>query len=225
MNAMPTEVRSPRRDWVYWTKPALFLLALAPLGQLVARLLLDRLGANPVEALLHGTGDWALRMLLVTLAITPLRSLLDVAALVRFRRMLGLFAFFYASLHFSVYAVLDLGLEWSLLWEDIVKRPYITVGALALVLMLPLALTSTAGWMRRLGRRWKALHRLVYLVAALGVLHYLWLVRLDLREPVIHALVLAVLLLMRRWPLQLRRRSRHAVRSPRGKTALPERTP
>lgn len=213
--------RARPRDWVFWSKPLVFLLALVPMLNLVVGAWLNRLGANPVEALLHGTGDWALRMLLITLAVTPLRNLLAVASLVRFRRMLGLFAFLYASAHFTIYVTLDLGLEWAILWEDIVQRPYITVGALALSLMVPLAATSTSGWMRRLGRRWKSLHRLVYVIAALGVLHFIWLVRLDLREPLIYAAILAALLLLRRWPLRLRRPRPNPARSPCDEIAVP----
>jgi sulfoxide reductase heme-binding subunit YedZ len=167
--------------------------ALLPLAQLVHDALGDALGADPVKALTHRTGDWALRLLLACLAMTPLRRLLDRPWPIRFRRLLGLYAFFYASLHLSVYLVLDLAGDWAHLLEDIAKRPYITVGFGAWLLLAPLALTSTRGWMRRLGRRWGQLHRAVYVAAALGVLHFYWGVKADVREPLLYAGVLAVL--------------------------------
>ncbi|HHI77041.1 MAG TPA: sulfoxide reductase heme-binding subunit YedZ, partial [Gammaproteobacteria bacterium] len=156
------------------------------------------------------TGDWALRLLLATLAMTPLRRLLHAAWPLRLRRMLGLYAFFYASLHFLIWLVLDQELRWDAILADIAKRPYVTVGFTAWLLMLPLALTSTRAAMRRLGRRWARLHRLVYPTAVLGVLHYLWLVKVDITEPLIYGAILAVLLLARlrwsfSWPM-LRRR-------------------
>jgi sulfoxide reductase heme-binding subunit YedZ len=168
-------------------------LALLPLALLVHDALGDALGADPVKALTHRTGDWALRLLLACLAMTPLRRLLDRPWPIRFRRLLGLYAFFYASLHLSVYLVLDLAGDWAHLLEDIAKRPYITVGFGAWLLLAPLALTSTRGWMRRLGRRWGQLHRAVYVAAALGVLHFYWGVKADVREPLLYAGVLAVL--------------------------------
>ncbi|MGD8207673.1 MAG: protein-methionine-sulfoxide reductase heme-binding subunit MsrQ [Thiohalocapsa sp.] len=179
------------------SKAALFLLCLAPLLLLVWRVVDGRLGANPVEAVVHDTGAWTLRLLLVTLAVTPLRRLTGWASLVRFRRMLGLFAFFYGLLHFTAYLWLDRALDWPTIIDDIAKRPYITVGFAALILMVPLAVTSTKGWLRRLGPRWKRLHRLVYPIAVLGVLHYLWLVKADLLEPGIYAGILGLLLLAR----------------------------
>jgi len=168
-------------------------LALLPLAWLVVNALGDALGADPVKALTHRTGDWALRLLLACLAMTPLRRLLDRAWPIRFRRLLGLYAFFYASLHLSVYVVLDLAGDWAHLLEDIAKRPYITVGFSAWLLLVPLALTSTRGWMRRLGRRWGQLHRAAYVAAALGVVHFYWGVKADVREPLHYAGVLAVL--------------------------------
>jgi len=182
---------------VRWGKPLVFLLCLLPLALLAGRIAAGRLGANPVEEVLHFTGDWALRLLLVTLAVTPLRRLTGLGWLLRFRRMLGLFAFFYALLHFTVYLVLDRTLDWGEIVADLSKRPYIMVGFAAFVLLVPLAVTSTRGWVRRLGRRWQVLHRSVYLIAILGVLHFLWLVKADLREPLIYAGVLAVLLAFR----------------------------
>lgn len=178
-------------------KPLVFLLCLAPLLILGWRIGSNAIGPNPVETLLHFTGLWALRMLLVTLAVTPLRRLTGLPWLLRFRRMLGLFAFFYAVLHFAVYLVLDRTLVWEEILRDLTERPYIAVGFLALVPLLPLAITSTRGWMRRLGRRWQQLHRLVYVVAVLGVLHFLWLVKADLQEPLIYGALLGGLLAAR----------------------------
>jgi methionine sulfoxide reductase heme-binding subunit len=156
------------------------------------------LGANPLEALEHGTGDWALRFLLITLAVTPLRKLLRIPALIKFRRMFGLFAFFYGCLHFATYLSLDKFFNIHEILPDVLKRKYITVGFAAFVLMLPLAITSTAGWIRRLGgKRWQALHRLVYLSAIAGVIHYLWLVKADIRTPVEYGIVLVALLACR----------------------------
>ena len=186
---------------VRYGKPLVFLLCLLPLALLGWRIAAGRLGANPVEAVLHFTGAWGLRLLLVTLAVTPLRRLTGRGWLLRFRRMLGLFAFFYVVLHVAVYLVLDRGLAWEEIVTDLSKRPYIMVGFAAFVLLVPLAVTSTRGWVRRLGRRWQLLHRSVYLIAVLGVLHFLWLVKADLREPLIYAAVLAVLLAARvPWP-------------------------
>ena len=152
------------------------------------------LGANPVEALLDLFGLWSLRFLLLTLAITPLRNWTGQTWLLGYRRMLGLFAFFYVSLHLATYVVLDQGLRLAPLVEDVLKRPFITIGMLAMVLMLPLAITSTRGWMKRLGRGWKRLHRLVYAVAILGVWHYYWQVKLDTLEPLVYAVILLILL-------------------------------
>ncbi len=182
------------------TKPLVFLLCLAPLAWLVWRLLSGAASANPIETVIHDTGDWALRLLLITLAITPLRRLTGRVRLLRFRRMLGLFSFFYASLHLSAYLWLDQRFRWQEIIEDILERPYITVGAAAVLLMTPLAVTSTRGWIRRLGPRWKALHRLVYLIAILGVVHFWWLVKADWREPALYAGILALLLVIRVGP-------------------------
>lgn len=192
------------------TKPLLFAACSWPL----LRLLLGvfgiagfGLGANPVEFLQDTLGIWGLRLLLLTLAITPLRLWSGRAWLLRYRRMLGLFAFFYILLHFIVYAGLDLRLDLAHLGEDVLKRPFITIGFLALCLLLPLAVTSTRGWMRRLGRRWQALHRLVYPAAVLGVWHYYWQVKLDTWEPSIYALVLGLLLGVRALRAWRRRRA------------------
>ena len=183
--------------WVRWAKPLVFALCLTPFVLLVAAALTDRLGANPTEAITHSTGDWTLRLLLVTLAMTPLKRLVGRPWPIRFRRMLGLFAFFYACLHLLTYAWIDQGFDWQGIIEDVVKRPYITVGFSAFLLLIPLALTSTRGMIRRLGRRWQTLHRAIYAIGILGVVHYLWLVKADTLDPLIYAAVLAVLLLAR----------------------------
>lgn len=154
----------------------------------------DALGADPVAEIEHRLGLWALRLLLITLAITPLRQLSGQPVLIRFRRLLGLYAFFYASLHLAAYLGLDLRGYWTQIFEEIAKRPYITVGFTAWLLLVPLALTSTQGWVRRLGRNWIRLHRLVYVIGVLAVLHFWWLVKSDIREPLLYAALLAVLL-------------------------------
>jgi len=175
-------------------KPTVFIACLLPLGLLVWDAFHDGLGANPIEAISHRTGDWTLRLLLITLAVTPARRLLGWAWAPRLRRMLGLFVFFYACLHFLTWLVLDQFFDWGEIVKDIAKRPYISVGFTAYVLLLPLALTSTRGMMRRLGRHWARLHRLVYVIAVLGVLHYAWQVKADYRLPIVYAVILALLL-------------------------------
>ena len=181
-------------------KALLFLLCLIPAGLLVQGFFDDTLGANPIEAITHATGEWTLRFLLITLAVTPLRKLTHWHWLVRLRRMLGLYAFFYAALHFSTYIVLDQFFDWSAIVLDVLKRPYITVGFSAFVLLIPLAVTSTHAMVRRLGgRRWQALHRSVYGIAILGVVHYWWLVKSDLTGPLIYSAILAALLGVRAW--------------------------
>ncbi len=181
-------------------KPLVFTLCLMPLVLLTLRAFGIGglgLGANPVEELLHQLGRWGLKFLLITLAITPLRRWTTWNWLIRFRRMLGLFAFFYVVLHFVTYAVLDQGLELALIVEDVIKRPYITLGMTGLLLLVPLAVTSTRGMMRRLGKRWLLLHRLVYLIAILGVWHFYWQVKLDTLDALTYALILVVLLATR----------------------------
>jgi methionine sulfoxide reductase heme-binding subunit len=181
-----------------WTKVFVFLLCLVPLGILAWRALHGNLTANPIEFITHTTGDWTLRFLIITLAVTPLRKILRIPQLIRFRRMFGLFAFFYACLHFSTWIGLDKFFAWSEMWKDVEKRRFITVGFTGFVLMIPLAITSTAGWIRRLGgRRWQLLHRLIYLSAIAGVIHYYWLVKSDERKPLAYAFVLAILLAWR----------------------------
>jgi sulfoxide reductase heme-binding subunit YedZ len=181
-----------------WTKPPVFLLCLVPLGILIWRALTAKLGANPVEFIQHTTGDWTLRFLVITLGITPLRKLLKLPDLIRFRRMLGLFAFFYACLHFLTYLGPDQSFDLAAMWKDVAKRPFITVGFTAFVLLIPLAITSTAGWIRRLGgRRWQLLHRLIYISAICGVIHYYWLVKSAVLRPLTYGAIVAALLLWR----------------------------
>ena len=185
------------RDAIAATKPLLFLLCLLPLAHLGWDVWYNTLGTDPVAQLEHRSGDWSLRLLLATLAITPLRKLSGWNKIIRYRRMLGLFAFFYVSVHLCIYLVIDLGGFWSQFLSEIVKRPYITVGFAAWLLLIPLAITSTKAMMRRLGRRWQQLHRLAYLAALLGVLHFMWLVKADKREPAIYLAILIVLMLWR----------------------------
>lgn len=178
-------------------KPLLFLVCLLPLLRLLWLAMTNGLGANPIEFITRSTGTWTLVGLLVTLGVTPLRRLTGWNGLIRYRRMLGLFAFFYACLHFTTYIWLDQFFDPASIARDIVKRPFITVGFAAFVLLLPLAFTSTRGMVRRLGRNWQRLHRLIYLIALLGVLHYLWLVKKDVTQPLIYGAVLLILLVLR----------------------------
>ena len=181
-----------------YSKPLLFLVCLAPLGFLVWRAYHGQLTANPVEYVQHFTGDWTLRFLLITLCVTPLRKLLNTPDLIRFRRMLGLFAFFYVCLHFLTYLGPDQNFDLAGMWKDVAKRPFITVGFTGFVLLIPLALTSTAGWIRRLGgKRWQTLHRLIYVSALCGVIHYYWMVKSDHRLPLFYGAILALLLAYR----------------------------
>ncbi len=176
-------------------KAATFVVCLAPLGLLIWRGFTGGLTANPIEFITHTTGWWTLAFLMITLAVTPLRRLLDMPWLLRLRRMLGLYAFFYASLHFLTWLVVDQFFDWQAIVKDIAKRPYITVGFSAFLLLLPLAATSTNAMVRRLGAaRWQSLHRLVYVIAILGVVHFWWLVKKDIREPALFATILTVLL-------------------------------
>jgi len=169
------------------------------------------LGANPIEVITHSTGDWILIFLLITLSITPLRKLTGQLWLIRYRRMFGLFAFFYATLHFVTYIWLDKFFNVHEIWADVLKRRFITVGFTAFVLLIPLALTSTQGWIRRLGgKRWQTLHRLIYVSAIAGVIHYWWLVKADITKPAKYALVLS-LLLGYRLVVQVRRRAERAA--------------
>jgi sulfoxide reductase heme-binding subunit YedZ len=190
-------------------KPLSFVLALVPLLWLVRRTLQNDLGVNPAETLQLQTGLWALRFLLATLAITPLRRLTGWHRVIQYRRMLGLFAFFYASLHVLTWIVLDQYFDVQAMLADVVKRPFITAGMLAFLTMVPLALTSTKGWIRRLGRNWQVLHRLIYVSGAAAALHFVWKVKIAIGEPVYYAAILAALLAFRLlWYLRPDRRLR-----------------
>ncbi len=203
---------NPDRTQFAWLWRAVWLACLLPLLWLIAAGLRDALGANPIEYITRATGDWTLRMLMITLAVTPLRQLTGWHWLVRLRRTLGLYAFFYACLHLTTYVWLDQFFDTDGIVKDIVKRPFITIGFGAFVLLLPLAATSTNGMIRRLGGRlWQRLHRLVYAIGTLGVVHYWWLVKKDITEPVIYALVLAFLLGARVWYARRRQRSVQAM--------------
>jgi len=204
-------LRNPSQHSITMVKVLAFLLALLPLGHLLYGAFVnpEALGANPAEFITRATGDWALRILLVTLALTPLRRLTGWNWVLRLRRMAGLFAFFYAILHFSSYVSFDHVFDIGAIASDIVKRPFITVGFLCLLLLLPLAATSTNAMVRRMGgRRWLQLHRLVYVIAPLGVLHFWWMVKRDLTQPAIYAVLLALLLGIRLvWSASRSRRS------------------
>jgi len=183
-----------------WAKGVVFALSLTPFLWIAWRSYRGELTANPVEFYQHQTGDWTLRFLVFTLCITPLRKIFSLPELVRFRRMLGLFAFFYVCLHFLTYLGPDQSFSFSGMLKDVAKRPFVTVGFAALVLLIPLAITSTAGWIRRLGgRRWQMLHRAVYASAVLGVIHYYWLVKSDVRKPLFYGGAVAILLAWRIW--------------------------
>lgn len=189
---------------ISWLKLAVFFASLGPLARLLWRYRQNDLTANRIEFITHSTGLTALIFLLITLGITPLRRITRQLWLIQLRRLLGLFAFFYACLHLATYVVLDHYFDWDRIIADVYKRPYITAGFTAFVLLVPLAITSTSGWVRRLGgRRWQALHRLIYVSTGLAVVHFLWLVKADIREPVTYGAVLAALLGYRlvRWLL------------------------
>lgn len=189
-------------------KAVIFLLCLAPLAWLVFAVLTGRTSANPAEDIILGTGVWALRFLLLTLAVTPLRRLTGWNAVIGYRRMLGLFAFFYACVHLLSYVAFDRFFALDEVLADVAKRPFITAGMAAFALMVPLAITSTRGWIRALGRRWQVLHRLVYVSAAAACLHFVWKVKVVAGEPVYYAAILAALLAIRLvWWLRPRRRS------------------
>jgi sulfoxide reductase heme-binding subunit YedZ len=181
-----------------WAKVVVFAVCLVPVVMLVWRGLNDKLTADPIKFITHATGDWTLRFIVITLGITPLRKILHAPQLIRFRRMFGLFAFFYGFLHFSTWIGLDLHFDWAAMWADVRKRPFITVGFTGFVLMIPLALTSTAGMIRRLGgKRWQMLHRLIYITAIAGVIHYKWLVKSDARKPLAYLAGVGMLLAWR----------------------------
>jgi sulfoxide reductase heme-binding subunit YedZ len=180
-----------------YIKVFVFLFALLPLLQLFLGVMQNSLGPDPAKALAHLSGEWALRFLIITMAITPLRIVTRSSEWVHYRRMMGLFVFFYAVLHLLIYCVFLLGLQWQDLWADILERPYITVGFGAWVLLLPLAVTSTKRWQRKLGRQWSRLHKLIYMASALILLHIIWQARSDLAEPLVYVLIFSVLMLLR----------------------------
>ncbi|MGA2881157.1 MAG: protein-methionine-sulfoxide reductase heme-binding subunit MsrQ [Bryobacteraceae bacterium] len=188
-----------------WTKVALFaaclipfLVLLGPFYKLLTTGVAPELTANPVEYITHDTGTWTIRFLLITLCVTPLRKIFNQPRLARYRRMLGLFAFFYLCLHFMTWFILDKAFSFSDMWADVVKRRFITVGMLGFAMLLPLAITSTAGWVRRLGfAKWQRLHRLIYFAALAGVIHYYWLVKSDVRLPLMYGAILTVLMFYR----------------------------
>jgi len=214
-----------RYRWVY--KPVVFVACLVPIALLLSRgfgLFGQSLGPDPIKFTLHWIGKTALNILMITLLVTPVRYLAGWPHVVRIRRMLGLFAFTYALLHFLVYIVLDQELDFGGLLEDIAKRPYITVGFAALLILIPLAITSTNKMMRRLGRRWQTLHRWVYAAAILGVVHYYWQVKRDVREPLIYAGILAILLGYRLVRRLRKPKPARAATSPSGSATAPERT-
>jgi sulfoxide reductase heme-binding subunit YedZ len=207
-------MRSPLKS--RWAKPVVFALALGPIAHLIYAGLTGGLGANPIEYITHATGDWTLRFLLITLGVTPLRRVLNQPDLIRFRRMLGLWAFFYGCLHLMTWLWLDKFFDPAEMWADIVKRRFITAGLTGFLLMLPLAITSTAGWIRRMGgKNWSRLHRLIYLSAIAGVIHYYWLVKSDIRLPVFYGILLAMLLL---WRILNFRQPSGAAPAPKTKT-------
>ena len=197
-----------------WIKLPVFLLCLGPVSELAWRAFHHDLTANPIEFITHLTGNWTLRFIVITLAVTPARKLLHLPVVIRFRRMLGLFAFFYGLLHFSTWIGLDKFFDWTEMLHDVRKRPFITAGFTGFVLMIPLALTSTAGWIRRLGgKRWLALHRLIYVTAVAGVVHYYWLVKSDVRKPLFYGELVALLLALRVGFWFASRRGRQAGRA------------
>lgn len=191
-------------DRIVWIKRGVFIACLLPLLAIVADLVTGGLGVNPIEEMTHRTGQWALRLLLIGLAVTPVRRFFGWSWPLRLRRMLGLFAFSYALVHFLIWLVVDQFFHWPSITADIIKRPYITVGFLALLLLIPLAVTSTDAMMRRLGRNWRRLHRLVYPAAFLAVVHLAWQTRADWREPLSYAVVFALLMAARLLPRQKR---------------------
>ncbi len=205
-------------QWRRWVlKPVVWVLCLAPLGFLLYDGFTDNLSANPIEQVSNTTGIWTLRLIVATLAITPLPWATHLNQLVNYRRVLGLFAFFYGTLHFTIYVVTTFFVggfsefDTSGLWADLVKRPYITAGFTALVLMIPLAVTSTAGWIRRMGgKKWNMLHRLIYVTALAAVLHYFWKVKLDATYPIYYGIGVAILLGVRVWIAYSKQRLRRS---------------
>ena len=207
-----------QQEWIERVvKPALFIVCLIPLALMTWDAFNNHLGANPIEKIMRRTGDWTLRFLLITLTITPVRQLLNLPWLIKLRRMLGLFAFFYALLHFTNYIWLDQYFDVDEIIKDVIKRKYITVGFACFLMLIPLAITSTNNMVKRLGgKRWQKLHNSVYAISIGGVIHYLWLVKKDLSEPLLYAALLAILLGYRIWQHQRKKSSQtaHAAMSP-----------
>ena len=189
-------MRLAKKSWVL-IKMSVFFLCLSPFLLLLNDTVQDQLGANPIEALHFRLGDWALRFLCIGLALSPLKKGLKQSWPIRFRRMMGLFAFFYASLHFAVYIILDLSLSWETFIDEVPQSPYILVGLFSYLLLIPLAVTSTKAMQKRLGKHWVQLHKLVYIAAISAVIHYLWLVKSDLSEPIFYASIVSILLFSR----------------------------
>ena len=193
----PVATAAVRRRRVRALRATIWIAGLAPFVWLLVRGFTGNLGSNPIEEITLRTGDWSLRMLLAALAVTPLRRVTGWNDVIKVRRLVGLFAIFYVCLHFLTYIVLDQFFGWEYIIEDVLERPYITAGFTAFVLLIPLAVTSTKGWIRRLGRRWRKLHRLVFVTGMLGVVHYLWITRADDRAPLVYGAVLLILLAFR----------------------------
>lgn len=212
---MPTFLRAPSGAQIALIKAVVFLICLLPALNLALGWYDDALGANPIETITRASGEWTLRFLLITLAVTPLRRYTGLHWLLRLRRMLGLFAFAYGAAHLTTYLWLDQFFDWQAIANDILERPFITVGFAAFVLLIPLAATSNSFSIRKLGgRRWQSLHRSSYAIAILGVVHFWWLVKADLLEPLVYALILAVLLGLRAWWRELERRRQLSVPPP-----------
>ena len=212
----PLDAARVRQRRVRLLKAAIWVAGLAPFAWLLFRGFTGDLGANPIEEITHRTGDWSLRVLLATLAVTPLRRVTGWNDVIKIRRLVGLFAYFYVCLHFLTYIVLDQFFGWEYIVEDVLERPYITAGFTAFVLLTPLAVTSTKGWIRRLGRRWGKLQRLAYVAGTLAVVHYLWITRADDRAPLVYGAILLTLLAFRVPWARAGRRRRGVTRRPAG---------
>lgn len=221
-------VRRPSFVWKQGLQLAVHLAALAPLALLLWDFLQNNLTVNPIQKATQRTGTYALVLLVLSLACTPLNTLLGWKQVIAWRRPLGLYAFLYAAIHFTIFTVLDYGLNLGLIWQTIAEKRFVVAGFAAFLLLLPLAITSTKGWMRRLGRRWKALHKLVYLAAMLAVVHYVWLVKSDIRVPLLYGAAVALLLALRLPAVRRRvarlRRPRVVRAAPRAPDQLPTET-
>lgn len=187
-------MKMPEKIFTRIFKPLIFILLLLPALSLGWEFWQDNLGANPLEAIIRNLGDWALRILLFTLALSPLRRLIGWGQILRLRRMVGLFAYFYTILHLLGYVWLDQFFDWTDIGYDILERPFITIGMISVLLLTPLAITSTKGMIRRMGKHWKRLHQLIYLIGILTIIHFFWMVKLDVSEPTLYAVILAILL-------------------------------